>query len=416
MGDFGKTGLTAENDHSELSGVSVCFFGTLFPESAYAGNSTTGLASALMHNDKVRSLVIFSQVGSYLPKSLTSTKVKVLPEWSHNNPLSLFRTALLMLNRSRETDVFLFNVYLTAFGTDSISNGVGLLLPTILAKCSRVRVVVYMHNLLETQDLAQLGYSPPFWQRAAVRILESLLLRSTSVLVPLRSQHEKIAEILRGRCQQIALPFMEPFGLASIAGSRPSTASPPTDGPTRILLLGTWGPQKDLVGVVHALRVAHQRGGQFTVTLTGAANVQFPEHQIEINRISASLGSDWFSVLGKVPEIEVLDQVFGHDLLILPYNATGGYSGAMSIGAYCGIAILAYDLPQLRETAAELGVKPTFVSKNDFESLVKEILSFSSQVQDFRKSRADSPHPDYDARARQAAARVIGIASRTDEY
>src|SRR5208282_6911549 len=100
----------------------------------------------------------------------------------------------------------------------------------------------------------------------------------------------------------------------------------------------------------------------------------------EVNRAVASLDPGWFRSLGYVPEAELLGVVVSHDLLILPYNATGGYSGAMSVGTYCGAGVIAYDLPQLRETAVELGVRPSFVMKNDVDAIVNEILYFSGNV------------------------------------
>lgn len=396
-------------------GISLCFFGTFFPESRFAGNSSTGLVAVLALNERVDSLVIFSQVGSGLPRALDPSTLELRPCWVHGSPLSLLLTMSKMLKRSPPPDGFLFNSFVTAFGQSSVANGIGLLIPTIIALVSRKAVVVYMHNFLETQDVAQLGYRPTSLQRRGVRFLEWLLLRYTTVIVPLRSQQKKVNDTFRIAPRQILLPFIEPLGLMASTATPPRVNPISPDEPARILLLGTWGPQKDLPGVLKALRTAHERGGRFTVSITGAINTQFPQYQGEVSRAVASMDPRWFRFLGSVPEGELLETVLNHDLLILPYNATGGYSGAMSLGAYCGCGIIAYDLPQLREAAGELGIYPSFVKKDDADAIVNEILSFCANLRCFRESRLPVPRPEYDARACEAVERLVEILGSADD-
>jgi glycosyltransferase involved in cell wall biosynthesis len=179
--------------------------------------------------------------------------------------------------------------------------------------------------------------------------------------------------------------------------------------PARVLLLGTWGPQKDLKGVLEALRVAKERGGKFSVSITGAINPHFPEYREEINRVVSTKDYSWLRLLGNLDDTEILNVVLNHDLLILPYNATGGFSGAMSVGAYCGIGIISYDLPQLRETAKELRVEPMFVARGDTNALAQEILSFCSSVRASRESRRPIPRMEYDACIRERVDQLVGM-------
>jgi hypothetical protein len=391
----------------ERTGSRIGFFGTFFPESEFAGNSSTGIVAALIRNAGVESLVIFSQVGSYLPDTVRYQKVELRPCWSHDNPISLLFALRDMLRHSSNVDGFLFNVFLTAFGRTSFANGVGLLVPSLVALLSRKPVVVYMHNFLETQDVAQLGYRPTILQRLGVRFLEGLLLKHTIVAVPLRSQQEKVMDVFQTAPRTIPLPFIEPFGLMAISAESHKRGTMLGGEPTRILLLGTWGPQKDLSGVLSALRVAHERGGRFVVDITGAINPQFPGYQKEVDQAAESMDPEWFHFLERIPEDRILDAVLDHDLLILPYNASGGYSGAMSLGAYCGMGIIAYDLPQLREAADALGLHPSFVKKGNLEAIVNAILSFCAGVRTFRESRLAVPRPEYDSLAYEWTERLV---------
>lgn len=381
-------------------GLRLGVFGTFYPEAGMAGNSSTGLVAALAKGELSETVVVFSQYGASLPKGARWPGVKLVPCWKHDKASSLIRALRELLLHSPRVDGFLFNTYITAFGRSVVANATGLLLPASLALLTRKPVVVYMHNFLETQDANQLGYRPSRLQRWGVRFLERLLLRTTTVIVPLESQQATILRVFHTAPRRILVPFAEPFGLIASLDEPPVTSSIPPDAPTRVLLLGHWGPQKDLLGAIEALLTAQERGGRFTVSITGAINVNFPAYRKEFDRVVARMDPRWFRFIGHVPESELLNVVDGHDLAILPYNATGGYSGAMSVGAYCGIGIIAYDLPQLRETAIELGIQPVFVTRGDTDSLAREILTFSDDVSSFRASRPPLPRQEYDIRVR----------------
>ena len=382
-------------------------FGTFFPASEMVGTFTTGLAVALSESEQLGSVVVFCQFGARLPTTGRWSRVRLEPCWAHDDPISLLRALFTLRRGSDSVDGFLFNTYVTAFGRSAAANVMGLLIPTSLALMTRKPVVTYMHNLLETQDAVQLGYRPSFWQRWGVRLLETLLLRTTVVVVLLESQQATVSRIFGVLPRKILIPFTMPFGLIASMQGPPADSSILLDSPARILLLGNWGPQKDLPGVLRALMVARGQGGRFTVSITGAINAHFPEYRTVIERIKSTMDPTWFHFLGGVPESELLNVVLNHDLVILPYNATGGYSGAMSVSAYCEVGIIAYDLPQLRESARELGIDPVFVAKDDTAALTEEILLFCSDVRARRERRRSVPLPEYDARVREGASKLI---------
>jgi glycosyltransferase involved in cell wall biosynthesis len=390
-----------------MNGLRVALFGTFYPETTMAGNSSTGFATALVESEALASVIIFAQLGASLPEGEGWSKARLIPCWNHNDPISLIRAIPILVAESRNVDGFLFNTYVTGFGRTAPANVVGLLIPPLLALLTRKPVTVYMHNFLETQDAVQLGYRPSLAQRLGVRLLEKLMLYLTQVVVPLESQAATISRIFHIVPKRIFIPFSEPFGL--VASTEPSHIKKRgfSNAPAKILLLGNWGPQKDLTGVLKALLTAREQGGSFTVSLTGIINPHFPHYQNEMETLLSTLDVNLFHFLGTVPENEMINVLNCHDLVILPYNATGGYSGAMSLSAYCGIGIISYDLPQLRETAKELGVEPVFVPKGDTDALAKEILTFCSKVNTFRKNRISLPNPEYDAKVREGVNRLV---------
>jgi len=370
---------------------------------------STGLVAAMAQSDTVASISVFSQVGSDPPQGERWSKVRVVPCWKYNSPVSLLRSFRIMLARRSEVDGFVFNTAITDFGRSAAANVVGLLLPPFLARLTRKPVVTYVHYFLETEDTSQLGYEPSFVQRLGVRFLERLLLSNTKVVVPLESQRATIEHAFGVSPGQLLIPFTEPFGWLAARDRPPSDPPVAPDEPLRVLLLGVWGPQKDLGGVIRAIRAAKERGGRFTVSISGAINPHFPETRRELEQLKATADLGWVRFRDSIPETELLEVVRGHDLLILPYNGGSGYSSSMSVGAYCGNEIISYDRAQLREGASELGIQPTFVKKGDTESLVQKILALDEDIARVRLKRPPIPRPDYDARTRGAAERLVGF-------
>ncbi len=362
----------------------IGFMGPLLPQGS--GPTSLGLISSLLERDWVDKVIVFATMDSKIPSSLDQSKLEIVRSWNVDDPITLVRSLLRMLNRAHEIDSYLFNTYLTMYGRSRIANALGLVIPSLLVLFTRKPIVVYMHNFLETQDISQLGYAPSSITRVGTRSLEYVLLKSTTVVVPLPSQREELTREFGLSPQAVPLPI-EPYGLMLSMKEPLDFSRVGSPGPVRILLLGTWGPQKDLKGALEALQAARSQGSSFKVSVSGAVNMHFPEYLRELDELAASGKSEWISLLGFVPDSEVLQVIADHDLVLLPYNATGGFSGALSLAAFCHTAIIAYDLPQLRETAALVGARPIFVRGRDLNSVAKAVMDFCNEIEQFRVSR-----------------------------
>lgn len=312
---------------------------------------------------------MFAQEGAQIPPEAGWRSVRLAPVWAPDKPISIIRGLCLVARRSRSLDAILVNTYVTGFGRSAVANGIGLLLVSFLGAIKRRAVTVYMHNFLETQDIDQLGYNPSIMARLVVRLLEGLILRTTKVVVPLQSQEQKVRESLGGHPLWISVPYLEPYALALHSRAPIDPTGQPVTKPLTILLLGKWGPQKDLAGALAALKLARDSGGSFLVDIVGSFNRNFPDYEKTFREAIAGMNAEWVRVLEPIPEGELLKAVAAHEILLLPYNASGGYSAAMTIGAYCGLRIISYDLPQLRECARALRIEPIFVPGGSVESL-----------------------------------------------
>lgn len=352
-------------------GLKLGIFGTFHPEYNFVGNVTTALALGLAQSRLIDSVTVFCQQGGTFPSSFPHDRVKLVPCWKHDDAVSLVNAGRRVLKSVHQLDALLFNTYVTGYGKGRVANGLGLVLPTLLSKLSQVPILVYMHNFVETQSVEQLGYSPSRMTKAIVKLLESFLLRDTTVIVPLESQAKLVESELRYAPRPFFFPFLESYRVAKQSSENQSQTRSKVWRKPRILLMGTWGPQKDLSGALEALSQLCREGLNFEVTIIGAINLHFPGFFLEFNFDAYPALSGRLQVTGPLKDEELFEVVQAHDLLLLPYRATGGYSGVMNFAGVTGIPIVAYDHPQLREQARLLDIKVTFVSRENLVAGVR---------------------------------------------
>jgi glycosyltransferase involved in cell wall biosynthesis len=392
----------------------VGIFGAYHPEYHRSGSITTSLSLLFAELPAAERIVVFAQSGASLPSVRLARPPEIVIAWRSDDPAALLGAAARMLWRAHKLDAFLFNIYLTSFGSRGLANAVGLCLPSALAVLARRPVVVYMHNFLETQDVRSLGYTPGWATRAFVTVLQSALLRLTDVVVPLQDQATVLGRRYRVPTTALFLPFMDAAFL-SLARRDRGTPEPATETPrsVHVLLFGSWGPQKDLEGALRVLASLRANGREFDVTVGGGPNLGFPEYAELLHRLAIAYGPPGFRFVGSVKDEDLLELFARHEILILPYQAAGGQSGVMNLGTLAGQLVVAYDTPQLRETAALLGTAATFVPKGDPNALGRAIDESLARLRTGGRAA-----PDYDsglAEARAAALRLFRMIERSVE-
>ncbi|MGC8982114.1 MAG: hypothetical protein ACP5JU_04175, partial [Minisyncoccia bacterium] len=112
------------------------------------------------------------------------------------------------------------------------------------------------------------------------------------------------------------------------------------------------------------------------VTIAGSINQNFPKYKEKLNFIIKKLNSNIFYFIENPDEVNVPDLFFNSDIIILPYNAAGGYSAVMNVASLYCLKIISYDTEDLREISRIIGVEIDFIEKNNLESLKKAINNF----------------------------------------
>jgi len=355
--------------------VRIALFGTFWPEYNFAGNSTTPIAVIFASGLENVVVDVFCQAGASMPPGVGNQNLRLIPCWRHNDPVSLLKALFELRSLRASFDAVLFNTYVTSYGRSRLANFVGLMLPGLASTLTGRPVFVYMHNLVETQDIEKLGYRTTWSTRALVKVLEWSLLRFTTVIVPLRSQSQVISANFSERPSVIFLPYLEGYLPAKRALTRQPRAMRRADQSPRILLLGTWGPQKDLDGTLSVLDNLAAEPVAFTVVLAGGPNLHFPDFLKSLDLGRFPHLRDRLTATGPISEDSLFQEVLESQILILPYRAMGGYSGSLNFAGITGIKVIAFDHEQLREQSGLLRQPLIFTESTRLLSTLRSELS-----------------------------------------
>ena len=346
-------------------------FGSFYPHFSRAANTTNSFAYLFSNSKKFVGTIVVGNKDSRVPEKLDG-KISLIKAWSPDNYFSLLISFITMV---KIKDVkFFFNIYVTSFGRKKVFNFVGLLLPTILAVVSRTKVIVYMHNFVETQDSGLLGYKANRITKAIARFAENLLVRFTTVLVPLPSMAEIVNNCLSSNIRPLFIPYLEAAFQFQYLKSCNKNITHENRSP-RVLLFGSWGPQKDIFSTLSFFinNYAVLRG-KVEFMIAGSINVNYPNYLQSISEYTKRVPKEFLSVLMNPTEELVPELFLNADCLFLPYNATGGQSGVLQLGAFYDLPVIAYKLPQLVEQARILGAKVEFIENNDTNKLLNLLL------------------------------------------
>jgi len=383
----------------------VALVGTFYPQPTRLGSATTGLADLLSRHPDVSHVTVFGQRGARLHPRIDPARVSVLETWTTEDVGSIGCLGKEILRRSHSIDHVLFNSYLTGFGRSNLANGAGILLPALLRLSGRTAISVYLHNFVEAQNLSNLGYAGHTFGEASARALERLLMLTTDLIAPLESQSKAVGECGGGTVRNVFVPYLEalPDGRMHIGASQ----QPDNELPIRILLFGAWGPQKDLSTVLECIRMLLDSGRRLSVTIAGAQNPQFQSDPQLLEAIRFGRSHPVVSVVADVPFESVPELFEGTDILLMPYRATGGYSGVMNVASFFGVPVIASDLEGLRETALLSGAQVEYVQMSNMSELHGAIESAIDNLAKIRKQRM-SHQVSLDRSVHQAA-RLVGL-------
>lgn len=360
--------------------MKVGLFGSFYPNVDRSGTFSTGLTILLSSNPKVEEIIVYGPTNCEFPP-IPRDNIRLVRCWTPNNFLSLIPAIFAMLQDRHKVDTYFFNIFLTFFGRSLFLNAFGLQIPVFISLVTRKRVVTYMHNFIETQEIDKLGYKKNRLVAHIASFIEHMLGRFTTLVAPLPSMKAILNWACKLKVESVFLPYMDailPLELQRM--SKSGYRHEAHNDQSTVLLFGSWGPQKDIIRPLKVLNDLIADGHNFNVLISGSINMNFRDYETLLIELFNGLPKDRFVMKLNVPEEEIAELFSSNGPIILPYLATGGASGVMSLSNFFGKRVIAYDSPQLREIDSLLGCNAIFVNGEDENSFKSAILSAINEV------------------------------------
>lgn len=353
----------------------VCIFGNYYPHFDRSATITTSLSFLISSSQPCSSVTVYGNKDSELPPVLFDSNVSLKKAWQTDDLISISKLFLDLLSDDSH-DIYIFNVFLTCFGRKPLSNFLGLLLPVSIGFLKRGRVITYMQNFLETQEIERLGYRAGKFTSFIVRMLEKALANCTQLITTLPSMSLRMEEVLKRKVGSLLIPYAD--AVLSYTMNK-DMLTMPTDGNGRtiptILLFGSWGPQKELPSALNMLsELLLQEPHSFKVIVAGSINSNFPEYERKLRYIISTLDNSVFNFLWNPPESQIASIFMNSDVALLPYNTTGGASGVLQLASFYSLDVVAYEAEQLKELNELIQGKVTFFPAHDVNG-IKQFLS-----------------------------------------
>jgi glycosyltransferase involved in cell wall biosynthesis len=266
-----------------------------------------------------------------------------------------------------QPDIVLFNIQFASFGDKKIPAALGLLVPWVL-KVFGFKVVVLLHNIMETVNLKSAGFGGNPLMELAIRafgnIVTRFLLKADWVAVTI----PKYVEILESRYGAKNV-LLAPHG----SFEEPTEAEPCTMPPgcPTVMTFGKFGTYKkvDLLIESHAQLLRRRPDLRLVIAGTDSPNAagylqSMQEKYAHVNNVEYT---------GYVAEADV-PRIFEEAWVVaFPYTSTTGSSGVLHQAGGYGKAVVLPNLGDFAELVLEEGYDAEFLDTADAKSLDRSI-------------------------------------------
>jgi len=306
---------------------------------------------------------------------LNIQKVNILETYDYKKPLTMLR--IIRKIYLHKYDLIIFNMNSTSFGEGNLSNFLGLIAPLILKKIFKKNVVVIYHSSVLTNDVEKLGYNSLYdkLRKAVLKYIETSIFKKVNTFVTLQLYKNIIdKKIKKNRVNAIKIEYIEAIPTLLLNGMEEKSIELQynKDIP-RILLYGYWGPQKDLEFALNTLNELKKEGYNFNLVISGGINNHFKDYQKKYNELIEKYKSIINELKGYVEEKDILDIFKTADLLLLPYSASGGWSGVLSQAIFFEISVIGIEFPEYIEEAKGYE-NVILVKREDFKNAIRDFL------------------------------------------
>ena len=247
----------------------------------------------------------------------------------------------------------------------------------------RNSIEIIYHNSVYTNDISKLGYDSHYDKLRSfiLGIVEKGMFKSVKTFVFLQLYKDRITRKI-GNNQVIVLNgrYLEAITTVYINGAfdHDHMSLPERDQLPRILMHGSWGPQKNIEMGLNALLKFKKKGFDFDLIISGGINHHFKEYEEKFHLLLKRYNEIIKQYLGLVKEADIMELFTRADLLMLPYNTPGGHSAVLEQAIFFEVPTIAIDFPECREQAK--GIETVrLVSAENICKAIKEMLEFNDR-------------------------------------
>ena len=268
--------------------------------------------------------------------------------------------------RAARPDIVLFNIQFATFGGSKVPASLGLLAPA-LVRAAGFPCIVLLHNIMETVDLKQAGYSANPLSERIIRMagtaITRMLLRADLVALTI----PKYVEILETNYSAKNV-LLAPHGTFEQAPPPPML---PAGGPLQIMTFGKFGTYKKVDVLIDAFKLLQARYPGLELVIAGTNSPNAPGYLEGVRDANPELPGLRFT--GYVAEQEVPQLFYNASAVVFPYDSTTGSSGVLHQAGNYGRAVVMPNIGDLAEVIAEEGYVGEFFEPGDAASLAEAI-------------------------------------------
>jgi Glycosyltransferase len=334
--------------------MKVAFVGDIINYGHFLSTTGTSFIYLLSEIDEVEKIDAFVPLkNKTIEPAYYPNKLKIIETYKYNDPLILFKISSKVKNLY---DLVLFNLLLTGFGSSSLSNFFGLISPLILNKLKKQNIKAIYHNSLFINNYKLLGYNSimddikvPVAKNTERKIFYSIptffLLKEYVRIIKENMPNSKINYLNGTYLEAIPTIFINKLiNEEKIIAFKEDQTKP------NIILNGFWGPQKDIKNLLEILSNLKKKGYEFNLIISGDINRHFKDYELLFRNLLIKYGFEK-NYIGYINEKDILELFLKADLLILPYNTSGGHSGVLERAKFFEVPSIVTNFPEYQEQA-----------------------------------------------------------------
>ncbi|MBI6118060.1 glycosyltransferase [Salegentibacter maritimus] len=342
---------------------------TAFPPSKVTLNEYGyHLAKHFAQNSEIEELILitdYTQEKKQIDFEAPNCKITVKDSWSFNSYKNIF--SIYKSLKTSKPDAILFNLQFMKFGDKKIPAALGLFLPLIF-RIKKIPTIVLLHNILETVDLGNAGFTEN-------KILQKVFNTIGSILTRVILQADTVALTIGKYVEVVKQKYKAQNVIQIPHGSFETPPEPNFDlpaGSKKIMTFGKFGTYKKVEILIEAVEKLRKKTNQeLEIVIAGTDSPNTPGYLDTVKQKYKRVKNLTFT--GYVAEEDV-PIIFGESaVVVFPYTSTTGSSGVLHQAGSYGKAVVMPNLGDLALLVEEEGYTGEFFIPGNVDSLANSL-------------------------------------------